>query len=48
MIFYIPINTEDTGAKNVAERVMEIVACVESCFVTLDKINSEEVKESSD
>lgn len=45
MIFYIPINSNDSGAKNVAERVMEVVSIVEDCFVTLDFIKSEEVKE---
>jgi len=45
MIFYIPINSNDSGAKNVAERVMEVVEGVEDCFVTLDYIKSEEVKE---
>ena len=45
MIFYIPINSNDSGAKNVAERVMEVVEGTEDCFVTLDFIKSEEVKE---
>jgi len=45
MIFYIPINSNDSGAKNVAERVMEVVEGTEDCFVTLDYIKSEEVKE---
>ena len=45
MIFYIPINSEETGAKNVAERVMQVVEEVEKCFVTLDYLNSEEIKE---
>jgi hypothetical protein len=45
MIFYIPINSNDSGAKNVAERVMEVVEIVENCFVTLDYMKSEEVKE---
>lgn len=44
IVFYIPINSEDTGAKNVAERVMQVVEEVESCFVTLDYLKSEEVK----
>jgi hypothetical protein len=44
MIFFIPINTEDTGAKNVAERVMEVVTQVEHTFVTLDYFKSEESK----
>ena len=45
MIFYIPINSNDSGAKNVAERVMEVVEIAEDCFVTLDYTKSEEVKE---
>lgn len=45
MIFFIPINSDETGAKNVAERVMEVVEAVETCFVTLDSLKSEEIKE---
>lgn len=45
MIFFIPINTEDTGVKNIAERVMQVVEETETCFITLDYIKSEEVKE---
>ena len=46
MIFSIPINLpEESGAKNVAERVMEIVILLEKCFITLDYLKSEEVKE---
>lgn len=45
MIFSIPINSQDSGAKNIAERVMEVVGGIEGCFITLDRLNSEEVKE---
>lgn len=45
MIFSIPINSKDSGAKNIAERVMEVIGGVEECFVTLDHVKSEEVKE---
>jgi len=45
MLFFIPINTTDSGVKNVAERVMEIIEITENCFTTLDYLNSEEVKE---
>lgn len=47
MIFSIPINNDEdtTGAKNVAERVMEVVEATEKCFITLDNMKSEEVKE---
>jgi hypothetical protein len=44
-LFSIPINSEESGAKGVAERVMEVVEALESCFVTLDYVKSEEVKE---
>jgi len=45
MIYFIPINSEDSGAKTVAERVMEIVEVAETCLITLDHLNSHEVKE---
>ena len=45
MIFSMPINPEESGAKNIAERVMRIVGEVEECFTTLDFVKSEEVKE---
>lgn len=46
MLFSIPINTsEESGAKNVAERVMEVVQNIEVCFVTLDELKSEQVQE---
>jgi hypothetical protein len=46
MLFSIPINTsEESGAKNVAERVMEVVQNVEECFVTLDELDSKQVQE---
>jgi hypothetical protein len=45
MIFSIPINAKESGAKNVAERVMEVLTGVEECFITLDHVKSEEVKE---
>lgn len=46
MLFSIPINTsEDAGAKNVAERVMEIVENIEDCFITIDDIKTEPVQE---
>src|SRR4030043_43334 len=41
LVFYIPINSEDTGAKNVAERVMDIVENIEECFITLDYLKSQ-------
>lgn len=45
IIFSIPINSQESGAKNVAERVMEVIGGVEDCFVTLDHVKSEEIKE---
>jgi len=46
MLFSIPINTsENAGAKNVAERVMEIVENTEDCFITLDDVKTEQVQE---
>lgn len=45
MIFSIPINSGDTGAKNIAERVMRVITEIEECFITLDFVKSEEVKE---
>lgn len=46
MIFSIPINNPDeSGAKSVAERVMEVVENTEKSFVTLDYVRSTEVKE---
>ena len=46
MLFSIPINSsEEAGAKNVAERVMEVVENSEDCFVTLDELRTEPIKE---
>lgn len=52
IIFQISTSSENseemesiTGAKNIAERVMEIIANLERCFVTLDYVMSEEAKE---
>jgi hypothetical protein len=45
ILFSIPVNSNDTGAKNIAERVMEVIAGIEDCFVTTDYVKSEEVKE---
>jgi hypothetical protein len=45
MLFSIPINSNDSGAKNIAERVMEIIGEVERCFITTDYVKSEEIKE---
>jgi hypothetical protein len=46
-LFSISINNqeESVGAKNVAERVMEVVEATEKSFITIDNMKSEEVKE---
>lgn len=45
MIFSIAMNTGESGAKNIAERVMRVITEIEGCFITLDYVKSEEVKE---
>lgn len=45
MIFSIAVNSNETGAKNIAERVIEVIACVEECFITIEYMKSEEIKE---
>ena len=46
IMFSIPINTsEESGAKNVAERVMEVIENLELCFTTIDEVKSEVVQE---
>ena len=45
ILFSIPINSDESGAKSVAERVMEIIFALETCLITLDYVKSEEVKE---
>lgn len=45
MVFFIPVNSDEDGAKNVAERVIEVVKKIETCFVTLDYLESTETKE---
>lgn len=45
ILFSIPINSDDSGAKGVAERVMEVISALETCLVTLDYVKSEEIKE---
>jgi len=45
MLFSIAINSNETGAKNIAERVMEVIGAIEDCFITTDFMKSEEVKE---
>jgi phosphodiesterase/alkaline phosphatase D-like protein len=36
MLFSIPINSDDVGAKSIAERVMKVITEVENCFITTD------------
>jgi len=45
MLFSLPINVDEMGAKTVAERVMQVVTTIEECFITLDYVSSEEVQE---
>lgn len=45
MIFSIPINPDETGSKDIAEKIMEIVSETENAFVTLDYIVSNKVEE---
>lgn len=44
IIVSIPINT-DTKVKDVAEHVMNVVSILEECFIKLEVLKSEEVKE---
>ena len=44
IIVSIPINT-DTKVKDVAEHVMDVVSILEECFIKLEVLRSEEVKE---
>lgn len=44
MIFYIPLKPEEYGAKGIAERVMEITRETEKAFITIDHLNSFELK----
>ena len=45
ILFSIPINPNENSSKNIADRVMEVVASIEDCFITVDYTKSEEVKE---
>ena len=45
MLFSLPINVDESGAKTVAERVMEVVTTIEECFISLQFVRSEEIQE---
>ncbi len=45
MIFYIPINSEESGVKNIAEKIIKIVEVMEESFITIDYLKSQEIKE---
>lgn len=45
IVFFIAINQEESNAKNVAERIIEVIEGLEETFTTLDFVKSEEVKE---
>lgn len=46
IVVSIPINSakETSKSKNVAERIMEVVAASEECFTTLDSTTSTEIR----
>lgn len=44
MIFSVPVNPEN-NTRHISERVMDVIREVEECFITLDYVNSKEVKE---
>lgn len=45
IIFSIPINSDESSSKTIAERVMEIVESLENAFIKLDYLKSNEVPE---
>lgn len=46
IIFFISINNpEESGSKNIADRVMQVVRETEKCFISLDSVQSKEIKE---
>jgi hypothetical protein len=46
IIFALPINTENnSGVKNIAERVINIVKVLEECFIKFEYMNSISVNE---
>ena len=44
IVFSIPVNS-NSSTKNTADRVMEVVELAERCFITLDSIESREIKD---
>lgn len=46
IVFSIPINSpEESGQKNIADRVMKIVNLLEKSFIKIDHLSSEELKD---
>lgn len=45
MIFSVPMNKDIKGGAHITERVMDVVENVEECFITLNYMNSKEVKD---
>ncbi len=45
MLFSVPVNKSDKQEKHITERIMEIIRSIETCFITVDCLKSEEVKE---
>lgn len=43
ILFSIPQNSE-TGSKHIADKVMEIIECMERCFINIDYTDSKEIK----
>jgi len=44
LLFSIPLG-EDCSTKHIADKVMEVTELMESCFITVDYINSREIKD---
>ena len=44
ILFTLPINVDQDGAKTVSDRVMEVVNLLEQAFISLEYLNSEEVE----
>jgi hypothetical protein len=45
ILFSIPLNPNENSSRNIADRVMDVIANIEECFITVDYTKSEEVKE---
>jgi len=45
MLFSVPITSSNEKDKHISERIMDIIKQTEECFITLDYVNSKEVKD---